>query len=325
MEASPLSAVAPRTVVGAEECAECHSTEEKVWKMSSHFRSNDTHRDPLTRDKAFAIASRLGIYARDIPTHARCVGCHATIQENRDGVLRALSGASCESCHGGGLNYIDVHGDEKAVPSREARRKLSIEGGMAYPHEIHKVAANCFRCHVIQEEDLVNAGGHPARSGGFELASWTQGEVRHNFYDDVMERNTKINREASPQRRRQMFVTGLLTDLEFSLRALSKGEQRGNEFPYRQAMGQRAYAIIHTELPALVEACGGTDRCPPQIVEILHIGESTDLTGPSEAVFRSAEAVKVQIAALCENGPLALPGEIDPLIPEGAKGEAFRP
>lgn len=320
-----LAAIAPGAVVGATECAECHSREEKVWKMSAHFRSNDTHRDPLSRDKAFAIASRMGIYARDIPTHARCVGCHATVQENRQGVLRAISGASCESCHGSGLNYIDVHGEEKEIPSRNERRKLSIAGGMSYPHETHKIAAQCFRCHVVQEEDLVNVGGHPARTSGFELLTWSQGEVRHNFYDESMHRNTNVNHDASSQRRRQMFVIGLLTDLEVSLRGLSKGQQRGNEFPYRQSMGKRAYAIIHTELPALVEACGGLEHSPPQITEILRIGKSTDLKGTSEAVLQSASAIKAQIADFSVNGPRALGGGIDNLIPEGERGEAYQP
>src|SRR5262249_421601 len=74
--------------------------------------------------------------------------------------------------------------------------------------------------HTVPEEKLVNVGGHTAGSE-FELVSWLQGEVRHNLQQSA----GKVNTEASPARKRMLYVVGRSLDLEYSLRPLAKATQ----------------------------------------------------------------------------------------------------
>ncbi len=105
---------------------------------------------------------------------------------------------------------------------------------MIRPYMIFKIAENCYSCHIVPEEKLVNVGGHQAGSA-FELVSWTQGEIRHNtWYTDG-----KSNPVASKNIQRKMYVTGAAVELEQSLRAVGKATTVAT---YAQTMAQRAQA-----------------------------------------------------------------------------------
>ena len=52
---------------------------------------------------------------------------------------------------------------------------------MNNPHNIYLIARQCYDCHTVPNERLVNVGGHLAGSQDFELVAWSQGMVRHNF------------------------------------------------------------------------------------------------------------------------------------------------
>jgi hypothetical protein len=67
----------------------------------------------------------------------------------------------------------------------------------------------------VPNEKLVNVGGHLAASQDFELVSWSQGMVRHNF----LRAGGTTNAAPSQDELRVMYVVGVLTDLEYSLRA----------------------------------------------------------------------------------------------------------
>ena len=92
---------------------------------------------------------------------------------------------------------------------------------------IDLIADNCYSCHTVPNQDLVNTGGHLAGSD-IELVSWSQGEVRHNYL-----LNQTKNAPESPQRLRIFYVVGQVTDLEYSLRG---GLQITVKGPYQVAM-----------------------------------------------------------------------------------------
>lgn len=309
-------------VVGYERCEECHEEEVKAWKLSSHARSNNVHQDAKTREKAQEIASKMGLAnASAMSTSPLCTECHYTRQET-GGATKTISGVSCESCHGGGKDFYEVHGDKEKIPSREERQKLSKAAGMLYPHDTALVAENCFNCHIIRDEKLVNVGGHPARSKGFNLVSWTQGEVRHNFYTPDHERTKGKNLETVQSRKRKLFVVGMLLDLEYSLRSLSKGRTGGGEF--RKAMGTRANTIIKKELPAVIKGLGG-DGAPAEILEITKIADGVKLSGDPAQVAAAADAIKPLVVKFSEGTDGSNLGGVDGFLPPNSKGKAWQP
>jgi hypothetical protein len=95
---------------------------------------------------------------------------------------------------------------------------------MRNPINVYMVAQSCYRCHTVPDERLVNVGGHKAGSLDFEIVAWSQGMVRHNF----VRTNGASNDPSSPERLRQMFVAGMIADLEFSLRATAAATEKAN-------------------------------------------------------------------------------------------------
>ena len=215
----------PHEVVGAESCEKCHAAELSVWKQTPHHETFLTlHRRP----EAQQIADRLGIAS--FKSDAACVQCHYTMQAAPQG-LQAISGISCESCHGAAKNWIEGHCDyggagvtreTESVAHRAQRLRESLAAGMRNPINVYLVAQSCYRCHTVPNERLVNVGGHKAGSLDFELVSWSHGSVRHNFLSSA----GKDNAPSSPQRQRQLFMAGMIADLEFSLRATAAATEK---------------------------------------------------------------------------------------------------
>ena len=154
---------------------------------------------------------------------------------------------------------------------------------MIRPERIDAIAANCLGCHTVPNEKLVNVGGHTAGSD-FELVSWSQGEVRHNvFWNDGGE-----NAEASPERKRVLYVVGLATDLQFSLLALGKATEEGD---YLVAMKQRVTNV----LAQLEQANSAKDL--PELNSIISVGKSAPLTaGSQDALQAAANSIGIQVS-----------------------------
>ncbi|MGH6738606.1 MAG: cytochrome c family protein, partial [Bradyrhizobium sp.] len=91
---------------------------------------------------------------------------------------------------------------------------------------------NCFSCHLVPNEKLVNVGGHTAGSA-FELVSWSQGEVRHNNWYN----KGASNHEDSPERKRMLFLVGRIVELETALIGVSRATARAD---YAVKMAKRA-------------------------------------------------------------------------------------
>ena len=193
-------------VMGAEACAKCHESEVYQWKLTPHQQTIDTlHRKP----EAKAIAKRLGL--RSVKRNDTCVRCHYTRFEVR-GRVRIDSGVSCESCHGPSLDWLELHSDygpgatrqTESAEHRKERREASIAAGMNNPSNLYLIARQCLDCHTTPDERLVDEGGHPAGSLGFDLVAWSQGIVRHNF----VRSDGAVNAFSSPNRLRVMYVVG---------------------------------------------------------------------------------------------------------------------
>ncbi|MBN4049857.1 cytochrome c family protein [bacterium AH-315-M10] len=232
----------PKKLTGPDACGECHTAELQAWKGTRHFKAfKALHRDK----KARTIAKKMGI--RRVKKGSLCLTCHYSVKQSGP-KLKATHGVSCESCHGPAKDWIKVHDfygkgkkkEDETADHKKLRIAKSIKAGMILPSDIYRVAANCFGCHTVPQEKLVNTAGHPAGSD-FELVAWSQGEVRHNLFAS----DGKQNREASLARKRQLYTVGRILDLEFGLRGLAKATVAGD---YSKAMTKRiAHAVARLE------------------------------------------------------------------------------
>lgn len=239
--ALPASAVDlhvdPALVKGPDACGECHKESVAAWKGTHH---STTFKDMPRSEKANEIAQKMGL--KRIKSESDCLGCHFT-SATEEGKTTPIAGISCESCHGGGKNWIDVHSSfggkddtaETETPEHRKQRYAKSEAeGMIRPSDLYRLASNCYSCHTVPNEKLVNVGGHPAGSK-FELVRWSQGEVRHNLW------YTETNDEAPIERRRMLYVMGKMIDLEYALRGVAEATQKAD---YAVEMAKRAKTAI---------------------------------------------------------------------------------
>jgi hypothetical protein len=148
---------------------------------------------------------------------------------------------------------------------------------------LYALSKNCFSCHLLSEEKLVNKGGHPAGSP-FELVAWSQGEVRHNTWYN----KAKKNEPASKNRRRLLYVVGAAVELEMALRGLAKARKRAR---YSVTMANRA-AIALLRMKRLARVTG--DKNLIKIVNSalsvrLSLNNSKELTATANDVAKIAK------------------------------------
>ncbi len=218
-------------IVGPTQCTECHKETGAIWEATPHF---ETFRKMPKEKKAREIAKKMGF--KRIKSGSLCLDCHFTSQPKGD-KLKPIAGISCESCHNAGADWIKVHsgfsGKKKDTESPEEAKQRWIKSdaaGMIRPREMYDWAKNCYGCHTVPNEKLVNVGGHTPGSD-FELVAWSQGKIRHNLW------YTKTNDEATPARKRLMYVVGQAVELETSLAAVGQATM---EMDYAVKMTARA-------------------------------------------------------------------------------------
>ena len=297
----------PANVVGPDACGECHKSSVTSWTLTHHAT---TFRNLPRSDKAKEITGNLGI--KRIKAESDCLTCHFTSAMDGDRV-KPIAGISCESCHGAGKGWIDVHSDyggkdvtreSETAAHRDQRFADSEAAGMIRPTRLYDVAANCYGCHTVPNERLVNVGGHAAGSR-FELVAWTQGELRHNVW------YSKENDEASAERKRMMYVVGRALDLEFGLRGVARATEKAD---YAVAMAKRAKrAIKRLEQIAEVVSIAEVD-------EILAAAGAAKLKLNNEAALtEAADAVSAAARRLAEAYDGSTFAALDPLIPGSDK------
>jgi len=295
----------PAKVVGPKECAECHKDATAIWRHTHHFT---TFREMPRKKKAIEIAHKMGL--RRIKEGSVCLTCHFTSRLNDQGKPEPIAGISCESCHGAGKGYIKVHSnfsgkkEKQETPAEEkARWKKSEAAGMIRPHMMYTWARNCYSCHVVPEEKLVNVGGHPAGSP-FELVAWSQGEVRHNVWYN----KGKSNPPADLNTRRKMFVVGMAVELETSLRAVGKATKKAK---YAVTMAKRA-----ARARSRFEQATGLVKGVPEMAEITKIAKGAGLKLNNDAeLSKAADRIGALTQEIVDKYDGSGMGGIDPALP----------
>ena len=299
-----VSATEPTKTVGPNACAECHKQEAEAWKLTHHFK---TFRDLPRSKEANEIADKMGL--KRIKSEGLCLTCHFTVQE-KDSREEPVAGISCESCHSSGADWIKVHSGfsgktEKTETKDEAaaRWKLADSKGMIRPRYLYQLAKNCYSCHVVPQEKLVNVGGHAAGSK-FELVSWSQGEVLHNTWYS----KGKENVPASAARKRMLYLVGLGVELETALRAVGKATVRQS---YAFAMAKRADQA-RKQLAAAANAAASV----PELKTIVQLSHSAGLKlNNDRALTAAADGIAKQVASLTEKYDGSTLAAIDTMIP----------
>lgn len=300
----------PAQVKGPDACGECHKNSVVKWKATHHATSFKK----LPRKKsAKKIAKAMGL--KRIKSGSDCLTCHFT-SGMKGTRVKPIAGITCESCHGAGKNWIDVHSNfggkgvkaENEDPAHKtARYKKSEAAGMIRPSRLYDVAQNCYSCHTVPNEKLVNVGGHPAGSK-FDLVAWTQGEVRHNVW------YSKDNNEASKNRKRMMYVVGMALDLEYALRGVAKATQKAR---FAVAMATRASAA-RKKIEAIAAAVSA-----PELKAMLAAANSTGLKLNNEAALsKAADGVQKAARAFSAKYDGSKLAAVDGMIPTKFIGKA---
>ena len=183
---------------------------------------------------------------------------------------------------------------------------------MIRPASLYRLAKNCYGCHVVPQEDLVNKGGHPAGSA-FELFSWSQGEVRHTTWHN----KGKENPPASAARKRMLYLVGLGVELETGLRAVGRATARRL---YAFEMAKRVDRA-RKQLAAAAKAAPGV----PEIAQMVEYAHSAGLKLNNErALAAAADGVSKLLASLTEKYDGSTMAGLDGLIPgpDKIKGKA---
>ncbi len=300
----------PGKVVGADACAKCHGNEVAVWRTTPHAQTFETlARNPRARE----ITQKLGMVS--VKRNDLCINCHFTTQTQPDGNIQPVAGISCESCHGAALEWLQVHNDyggpgvthdSESPQHRVDRLERSAGLGMRNTRNLYLIASSCLNCHTVPQEELINRGGHTAGSAGFELVSWSQGLVRHNFVRSQGMRNE----ESTPQKLRVMYVTGLMADLEYSTRATARATVKAD---YGVTVASRAAAVA-LKLVAVQEMIH--DPLVQTALEAfsqaeLRTGNSGQLNAIADAIARAGS----EFATTRDGSTLAA---LDPLLPPAA-------
>jgi hypothetical protein len=300
-------------IVGAEKCAECHKEEYAAWKKTRHY---DTFNTMHRTDRAQAIAQKMGF--QSIKRGSLCLTCHYTEQGSGG---EAVAGVSCESCHGAAADWLTVHADfggkdvtqaNESAAHRTRRIEQSLAAGMNRPDHIVPLAAQCFRCHNVPQEKLINVGGHPL-SNNFELVSWFEGEVRHNFLKGT------VNVEDPPERKRVLYIVGQGLALETSLRDLALATEKA---PFAVSMARRA-AAAEANLKKVDEAVK-----VPEVEQMLSAAGKAELKLNNQAELNQAAdqvGAAVQKFAATNDGSGLAP--VDALIPDSShyRGNVYEP
>jgi hypothetical protein len=268
------------------------------------------------KKEANEIAERMGV--QRIRSESLCLTCHYTVQE-KENKKQPIAGISCESCHNAGEDWIKVHSGfsgktekTETKAEKEARWKLAESKGMIRPSSLYRLAKNCYSCHVVPQEDLVNKGGHTAGSA-FELVSWSQGEVRHNTWTS----KGKENAPASAAHKRMLYLVGLGVELETGIRAVSRATARK---PYAFEMAKRVDQA-RKQLDAAAKAAPNV----PEIAKMVEYAYSAGLKLNNERFLTAAaDGVSKLLVSITEKYDGSTMAGLDSLIPgpDKFKGKA---
>ena len=305
-----------------DNCENCHGQESETWKETRHFATfKDQHKTP----EAKKILKALG--EKSMKRSAECRQCHYTSTIKKEKVKTSF-GVSCESCHGPAKEWLPLHskvggdlagedlkwgeGKNESADQRATRLGKAQEKGMIHSDMIYSIAKNCFACHTVPNEKVVNTGGHQSGSD-FELVSWSQGEVRHNFSSSAGAPDSPTNAASSIEKTRRLYVTGLMVDLETTLDNIAHVSEKGGIF--HKAMVTRANKT-KIKLTALLAKISIAELAPVLASLPKVFDESTD----ASKFPKLLSAATLRFLAAHDGSNLAA---IDELIPTQTKGTPY--
>lgn len=299
-----------KKVVGPDKCIECHKQAGSSWEKTHHSKIfKKFHR---SKD-AKGIAKKIGV--KRIKKEGLCLQCHYTVGPKD----KPIAGISCESCHGPGKDWVKIHNDyggkdvkkDQETPEHKAKRIAAAEkNGMIHPSNIYNVAANCFQCHTVPNEKLVEVGGHKAGSD-FELVSWSQGEILHNYNTGKGK-----NVESSSERKRVMYIIGRVLDLEYGLRGVAEITKVTG---YAKAMAKRVKRSL-----GYIKQINESANIP-ELKKIYEIGKGVKLSANNKknALSAANKISKIAKKLAVDKNVLGM-SMIDALIPTDRKGQALQ-
>lgn len=334
----------PTKVLGNQSCQECHKSELAAWQQSSHAKKSFSML--VENPKAAIFADKMGISKSNLTGESVCTNCHGT-RQTEAGAAKVAQGVSCEMCHGpsgpkGPNGWFTPHGDygsgvkdraQETAAHHDERMKLVKQLGKNGSDDIYALAKNCYACHSVPNEKLVNAAGHPGLNAQFEFLQWAQGEVRHN-----MQLNQSQNAEVSSLwldplwhgagrtaagRKRQMYVVGQLVELETSLR-----NRASATLPGAFSTGAAARVLVANGKLMRINATVPIDEVKAATGEVTKVQPKLFLppAANQKALFEAAAdkvaAAAKQFAATHDGSKLAA---MDALLPAQGKGEVFKP
>ena len=143
----------PFQVLGPTECINCHDHEaEKTWWQKEDGPPPLGHINALNQMenlKTSNFAKAVGL-ADPYDSNGDCVRCHATVYKGE-----AYNGVSCESCHGPGSGYLEVHQEE------DSRARSTALGLNPVFGDVNAWVDACLGCHLMDDARLI-AAGHPS-------------------------------------------------------------------------------------------------------------------------------------------------------------------
>ena len=308
-----LRAVAERVVLPGR-CRDCHAAEFDVWETTEHATTFDTlHRGERAKDMAGRLDLRLIRRGNGDRTPV-CLSCHYTPVVRR-GRLRAGAGVTCESCHGPARDWVSRHGGY-GVPEADFQKAARLEttahrtrriadstaAGMRRSAHVVELAATCFGCHTVSNEEIVNRGGH-STGGDFELVAWS-GRIRHNFLESFRTGDGRANTERPRARKRLLYVVGRALAVEHALRGVAAATE---DDLYFAAMRDRAGAAVD-ELLAVDERVE-----IPEVRTVIAIAESAELTLDNPELLAAADAVRTATKAFAAGADGDALAPLDPL------------
>ena len=315
-------------IIGPEKydnnCSTCHALEYESWKQSRHYATiKDRHRSA----EAKTILKNLG--QKSMKRAGDCRQCHYTSIVKKSGKVSATWGVTCESCHGPAKDWNDYHnkvggstdgktiewgaGKSESPAERKARIGKAEAEGMIHSDLIYDIATNCFGCHTVPNEEIVNKGGHKAGSE-IELVSWSQGEVRHSFSSSAGAPDNPTNREAAAEQRRRLYVVGQLVDLEYSLRNVARAKDKSGEFAtamikrVNDSRGRVDAILGKVKLSGVAKAVGAIPK---------------PVTPTTAVTAAMADALGTATRKFVETNDGSKLGALDGLIPTGVQGTVY--
>ncbi|BBM82648.1 cytochrome c554 [Candidatus Uabimicrobium amorphum] len=288
--------VDPAKVLTFNKCNDCHKQAVQVWKKTPH---HNTFKQLHKRPRAKEIVKKMGLKG-SIKRNGFCATCHYTQQMSR-GKPKAISGVSCESCHGASRDWVNIHNNKAA--DRMQRLKEASAKGMNNTTDVYNIAQNCYQCHSVGNEKLVNVGGHKAGSDNFEVVRWSQGMVRHNF----VRGNNSTNAKSSIERLRVMFITGAMLDLEYGLRGVALATKKGR---YYDAKMKRTN-VAFKRLKAINSKSGGI----PEIQTLLTLFKKLNFNNKKN-LTTAANFITLQARKFTQNHDGSKLSGVDAALPK---------